>query len=160
MIQVCHFPPGTSKSNKIEHRMVCHITNNWRGRPFVSREVEVNLIGSTTTDSGLRIDTFHRESGGVVVDADAHPALICGDIVDAIGRHLAELRADYVMDANLFGIALWPPFPPPFSKSPISSFFLLSAPPVLPIRHKSSSATSRWPSPPCSRASVGCCDPG
>ena len=54
-IQVCHFPPGTSKWNKIEHRMFCHITNNWRGRPLVSREVIVNLIGSTTTDSGLRI---------------------------------------------------------------------------------------------------------
>ena len=54
-IQVCHFPPGTSKWNKIEHRMFCHITNNWRGRPLVSREVIVNLIGSTTTDSGLHI---------------------------------------------------------------------------------------------------------
>ena len=54
-IQVCHFPPGTSKWNKIEHRMFCHIPNNWRGRPLVSREVVVNLIGNTTTDSGLRI---------------------------------------------------------------------------------------------------------
>ena len=53
-IQVCHFPPGTSKWNKIEHRMFCHITNNWRGRPLLSREVVVNLIGSTTTESGLR----------------------------------------------------------------------------------------------------------
>ena len=55
VIQVCHLPPGTSKWNKIEHRMFCHITNNWRGRPLVSREVVVNLIGSTTTNSGLRI---------------------------------------------------------------------------------------------------------
>ena len=54
-IQVSHFPPGTSKWNKIEHRMFCHITNNWRGRSLVSREVVVNPIGSTTTDSGLRI---------------------------------------------------------------------------------------------------------
>jgi hypothetical protein len=54
-IQVCHFPPGTSKWNKIEHRLFCHITNNWRGRPLVSREVIVNLIESTTTDSGLHI---------------------------------------------------------------------------------------------------------
>ena len=54
-IQVCHFPPGTSKWNKIEHRMFCHITNNWRGRPLVSREVMVNLIGSTTTEKGLHI---------------------------------------------------------------------------------------------------------
>ena len=42
---VCHFPPGTSKWNKIEHRMFCHITENWRGRPLVSHEVVVNLIG-------------------------------------------------------------------------------------------------------------------
>jgi DNA-binding phage protein len=55
IIQVCHLPPGTSKWNKIEHRMFCHITNNWRGRPLISREVVVNLIGSTTTGSGLRI---------------------------------------------------------------------------------------------------------
>jgi hypothetical protein len=55
LIQVCHFPPGTSKWNKIEHRMFCHITQNWRGRPLVSREVVVNLIGNTTTAGGLRI---------------------------------------------------------------------------------------------------------
>ncbi len=54
-VQVCHFPPGTSKWNKIEHRMFCHITQNWRGRPLVSREVVVNLIGNTTTAAGLRI---------------------------------------------------------------------------------------------------------
>ena len=54
-IQVCHFPPGTSKWNKIEHRMFCHVTANWRGRPLASREVVVNLIGSTTTREGLRI---------------------------------------------------------------------------------------------------------
>jgi len=55
IIQVCHFPPGTSKWNKIEHRMFCHITQNWRGRPLISREVIVNLIGNTTTTQGLRI---------------------------------------------------------------------------------------------------------
>jgi transposase len=54
-ISVCHFPPGTSKWNKIEHRMFCHITENWRGRPLVSREVAVNLIGHTTTKQGLSI---------------------------------------------------------------------------------------------------------
>ena len=54
-IQVCHFPPGTSKWNKIEHRMFCHITANWRGRPLISRQVIVNLIGNTTTRNGLRI---------------------------------------------------------------------------------------------------------
>jgi len=54
-IYVRHFPPGTSKWNKIEHRMFCHITENWRGRPLTSREVVVNLIGNTTTDADLTI---------------------------------------------------------------------------------------------------------
>ncbi len=54
-ISVCHFPPGTSKWNKIEHRMFCHVTQNWRGRPLVSHEVVVNLIGATTTGEGLSI---------------------------------------------------------------------------------------------------------
>ena len=54
-IHVCHFPPGTSKWNKIEHRMFSHITQNWRGRPLVSHEVIVNLIAGTTTQAGLKI---------------------------------------------------------------------------------------------------------
>jgi Rhodopirellula transposase DDE domain len=55
-VTVCHFPPGTSKWNKIEHRMFCYITQNWRGRPLVSQAVIVNLIGGTKTESGLRIE--------------------------------------------------------------------------------------------------------
>jgi len=54
-IKVCHFPPGTSKWNKIEHRMFCHLTQNWSGTPLVSRAVIVSLIGNTTTDTGLRV---------------------------------------------------------------------------------------------------------
>lgn len=54
-ISICHFPPGTSKWNKIEHRMFSSITQNWRGKPLVSREVLVNLIGNTTTINGLKI---------------------------------------------------------------------------------------------------------
>jgi hypothetical protein len=54
-ITVCHFPPGTSKWNKIEHRLFAHITMNWRGRPLVSHEVIVNLIGATTTRNGLKV---------------------------------------------------------------------------------------------------------
>ena len=54
-LSVCHFPPGTSKWNKIEHRMFCHITKNWRGRPLESLEVIVNLIANTTTQKGLRL---------------------------------------------------------------------------------------------------------
>ena len=54
-IAVSHLPPGTSKWNKIEHRMFCHITANWRGQPLLSREVIVSLIGSTRSSTGLRI---------------------------------------------------------------------------------------------------------
>ncbi len=54
-VSVAHFPPGTSKWNKIEHRMFCHITQNWRGRPLVSYQVIVKLIAATTTGTGLTI---------------------------------------------------------------------------------------------------------
>ena len=54
-LTVCHFPPGTSKWNKIEHRMFSHITMNWRGKPLVSHEVIVQLIANTTTAAGLKI---------------------------------------------------------------------------------------------------------
>lgn len=54
-VSVSHFPPGTSKWNKIEHRLFSQITQNWRGRPLVSRETVVSLIRSTTTTSGLRV---------------------------------------------------------------------------------------------------------
>ena len=52
---VSHLPPGTSKWNKIEHRLFCHITQNWRGRPLVSHDIIVKLISSTTTAQGLRV---------------------------------------------------------------------------------------------------------
>ena len=52
-IRVCHFPPGTSKWNKIEHRLFSHISINWRGRPLTSVELIVRLIGATTTQTGL-----------------------------------------------------------------------------------------------------------
>jgi hypothetical protein len=64
-IHVCHFPPGTSKWNKIEHRMFCHITQNWRGRPLISHEVIIQLIANTTTAAGLKI---HAE-----LDAGSYP---------------------------------------------------------------------------------------
>lgn len=54
-ITVCHFPSGTSKWNKIEHRLFAHITMNWRGRPLISHEVVVNLISATTTRTGLKV---------------------------------------------------------------------------------------------------------
>ena len=55
-ITICHFPPGTSKWNKIEHRMFCHITKNWRGKPLRSHAVIVNLIGNTKTNAGLHVE--------------------------------------------------------------------------------------------------------
>ncbi len=49
IVEVCHFPPGTSKWNKIEHRLFCHITRNWQGVPLETLEIVVNLIGTTRT---------------------------------------------------------------------------------------------------------------
>jgi hypothetical protein len=64
-ITVCHFPPGTSKWNRIEHRLFSHITMNWRGRPLTSHEVIVNTIAATTTRTGLRVRAE--------LDTDAYP---------------------------------------------------------------------------------------
>jgi len=73
-ITVCHFPPGTSKWNKIEHRLFSYISKNWRGRPLVSYEVAVNLIASTTTKQGLKVccelDTNTYETGKKVSDKE------------------------------------------------------------------------------------------
>lgn len=77
-ISVCHFPPGTSKWNKIEHRLFSFITKNWRGRPLVTHAVIVNLIAGTTTPTGLRVrarlDPRHYPSG-VTVTRDAVEAV-------------------------------------------------------------------------------------
>jgi len=54
-IHVCHFPPGTSKWNKVEHRLFCYISKNWQGKPLISIEAAINLIGSTTTSTGLKV---------------------------------------------------------------------------------------------------------
>jgi hypothetical protein len=72
-VTVCHFPPGTSKWNKIEHRLFSAITNNWRGRPLTSHQVVVELIGATTTRTGLKVtadlDTGTYPTGIKVTDA-------------------------------------------------------------------------------------------
>ena len=60
-IEVCHFPPGTSKWNKIEHRVFCHITRTWRGQPLESYQVVVKLIGSTRTEAGLEVHAILDE---------------------------------------------------------------------------------------------------
>jgi hypothetical protein len=57
-ITVCHFPPGTSKWNKIEHRLFSYITQNWRGQPLVSYSVILSLIAGTTTSTGLTVESF------------------------------------------------------------------------------------------------------
>jgi hypothetical protein len=73
-LEVCHFPPGTSKWNKIEHRLFSFITQNWRGQPLISHQVIVNLIASTTTKTGLlvkaAIDTTSYKKGIKVSDGD------------------------------------------------------------------------------------------
>ena len=73
-VTVCHFPPGTSKWNRIEHRLFSHISMNWRGRPLVSHEVVVDLIGATMTRTGLRVraelDRGRYPTGVKVRDAE------------------------------------------------------------------------------------------
>ena len=82
-IKVMHYPPGTSKWNKIEHRMFCHITQNWRGKPLESRMAVVELIAATTTMTGLRIesalDTRTYEKGIKISAADMSALNITGD---------------------------------------------------------------------------------
>lgn len=73
-IEVCHYPPGTSKWNKIEHRLFCHITHNWRGVPLETHEIVVNLVSSTRTSEGLEvhcwIDDSTYETGRKVTDEE------------------------------------------------------------------------------------------
>lgn len=73
-LHVCHFPPGTSKWNKIEHRLFCFITKNWRGRPLISYQAIVELISNTTTRTGLLVraalDEAEYETGIKVSDHD------------------------------------------------------------------------------------------
>ena len=73
-IRVCHFPPGTSKWNKIEHRLFSYVSLNWRGRPLETLQVIIDLIGSTTTSTGLkvyaRLDPGEYEKGIKVTDAE------------------------------------------------------------------------------------------
>jgi transposase len=73
-VHISHFPPGTSKWNKIEHRMFCYISKNWRGKPLISVESVIQLISSTTTAKGLTIvcvkDEHHYDLGTVVTDEE------------------------------------------------------------------------------------------
>ena len=82
-VSVSHLPPGTSKWNKIEHRLFCHITGNWRGRPLVSVEAVVQLIASTTTQAGLVVeaeaDTNSYPVGIKVSDEELHAVRLFPD---------------------------------------------------------------------------------
>jgi len=88
-IRVCHFPPGTSKWNKIEHRMFSFVSLNWRGRPLETLQVIIDLLGSTTTSTGLkvyaRVDPGEYEKGIKVTDAELAAVNIVRD----------ELRPDW-----------------------------------------------------------------
>jgi len=83
VIHVHHYPPGTSKWNKIEHRLFCHITQNWRGRPLTDRLAVVELIGATTTKTGLKVDcaldTRTYQKGIKVSNAEMKALNITGD---------------------------------------------------------------------------------
>ena len=106
-ITVCHFPPGTSKWNKIEHRLFSHITMNWRGRPLTSHEVIVNTIAATTTRTGL---TVHAE-----LDPGSYP-----DGVKVTDEQMAGLpldRHDWHGDWN-YTLRPEPPAPPPPPRPP------------------------------------------
>lgn len=83
IIEVCHYPPGTSKWNKIEHRLFCHITRNWQGEPLETFEIVVELIGSTSTNEGLEVHAWLDEStyekGIKVTDEELAECLIKRD---------------------------------------------------------------------------------
>lgn len=83
-VHVCHFPPQTSKWNRIEHRLFCHITQNWRGRPLESLMIIVNLISHTTTQQGLQVsaelDKNHYEVGIKVSDEDFNAIDLSKDV--------------------------------------------------------------------------------
>jgi hypothetical protein len=82
-VRVAHYPPGTSKWNKIEHRLFCQITTNWRGRPLTSYQTVVDLIGATRTATGLKVyahlDTRAYEKGREVSDAEMNTLRIKRD---------------------------------------------------------------------------------
>jgi len=88
-IKVCHFPPGTSKWNKIEHRLFSFISKNWRGKPLESLEVIVSLIANTTTEKGLKVgalaDKKEYEKGLKVSDKE----------VDSFKLNRDEFRGDW-----------------------------------------------------------------
>lgn len=121
-VSVCHFPPGTSKWNAIEHRLFSHITMNWRGRPLENHEVVVNTIRATTTETGLRVhaelDTTSYPTGRVVDDAHFHAL--------PITRHTWHGEWNYTLRPEPLMPTPPPPRPP---QAPTASTPTASTPP-------------------------------
>jgi transposase len=105
-ITCCHFPPGTSKWNKIEHRLFAHITMNWRGRPLSSHQVAVSTIAATTTRAGLTV-TAHLDTGRY-----PHGVKIPGPVINALplARHDWHGEWNYTLAPQ--------PVPPPVPAPP------------------------------------------
>ena len=103
-VTVCHLPPGTSKWNKIEHRLFSHISMNWRGRPLTSHEVIVNTIAATTTRTGLTVsaelDTGDYPKGIKISDREIQNL----EKQNVLRRHDFHGEWNYCLD---------PPLPPP-----------------------------------------------
>ena len=98
IVHVHHYPPGTSKWNKIEHRLFCHITQTWRGRPLTDRLAVVEPIAATTTTTGLRVesalDTRTYEKGIKVTDAEMDALDITGDAFHPEWNYTIRPRSD------------------------------------------------------------------
>ena len=91
-LRVSHFPPGTSKWNKIEHRLFCHITKNWRGKPLRTFETIVDLIGNTRTSAGLRVKAK--------LDKRKYPVTTKAEM-DALSLHLDPFRGEWNYELHL-----------------------------------------------------------
>jgi Rhodopirellula transposase DDE domain len=105
-VTVCHFPPGTSKWNRIEHRLFSQITLAWRGRPLTSHDVIINTIGAVTTSTGLRatavLDHTSYPTGTEISDEQMHEL-----------EHRALQRHDFHGEWNYTLLPVWRPAPPP-----------------------------------------------
>jgi hypothetical protein len=126
-VTVCHFPPGTSKWNKIEHRLFSRITFNWRGRPLTSHEVVVKTIAATTTRSGLRVEAALDPGDyptGVAISKQRFDAL-------PLRRHATHSAWNYTCTPG--------PPPPPPSPSPSVS--------KLGLRAGARPCSAGWPTP-------------
>ena len=109
IVHVHHYPPGTSKWNKIEHRLFCHITQTWRGRPLTDRLAVVELIAATTTTTGLRVesalDTRTYEKGIKVTDAEMDALDITGDAFHPEWNDTIRPRSDLAnRSSNVAGV--------------------------------------------------------